>query len=368
MSDIFISYEKSDLRYAEMLAHSFGVCGWTTFWDRTIPAGSAWRKTIGRELDSARCVVVLWSKASLDSDWVHEEADDARRRGILVPVLIEDIQAPIGFRTIQAGNLVNWDGTESTRAFRRLVTDIAVKIGPPPNVEVEEGKRPAAVIEPNAESKPVGSEAEPESEVRSKTDSKTDEETGAGPKSKKEDPKIIAVPLFEHRSRMSAPRYASPWRTTIVIPSILTVVAIIVAVYSLGPRLAPNAEPPGTTKPDKRPAAVIEPNAESKPVRRENSQYLIVVYYQGPQREREAQAVGAALAAKGFRYHVEDTDLRSTKLNKPRGWIFIQPADKGTDVIDDVAAIVRTMSAPDKVEVEGTLNRTMNGDVQVQLW
>jgi len=257
MSDIFISYEKSDLRYAEMLAHSFGVCGWTTFWDRTIPAGSAWRKTIGRELDSARCVVVLWSKASLDSDWVHEEADDARRRGILVPVLIEDIQAPIGFRTIQAGNLVNWDGTESTRAFRRLVTDIAVKIGPPPNVEVEEGKRPAAVI---------------------------------------------------------------------------------------------------------------EPNAESKPVRRENSQYLIVVYYQGPQREREAQAVGAALAAKGFRYHVEDTDLRSTKLNKPRGWIFIQPADKGTDVIDDVAAIVRTMSAPDKVEVEGTLNRTMNGDVQVQLW
>jgi hypothetical protein len=134
MSDIFISYEKSDLSQAKTLAQRLTGCGWTVFWDRKIPAGSTWRKTIGKELDAARCVVVLWSNASIDSGWVQEEADDAKRRGILVPVLIENIQPPIGFRSIQAGNLANWDGTESAEAFQTLITDITGLIGPPPKI------------------------------------------------------------------------------------------------------------------------------------------------------------------------------------------------------------------------------------------
>jgi hypothetical protein len=130
MSDIFISYEKSDLPRAEMLVRSLRACGWTTFWDRTIPAGGTWRKTIGVELDGARCVVVLWSRASMESRWVHEEADDALSRNILVPVLIENIQPPLGFRSIQAGNLANWDGKESAAGFQKLITDITGLIGP----------------------------------------------------------------------------------------------------------------------------------------------------------------------------------------------------------------------------------------------
>src|SRR6516165_879184 len=132
MSDIFISYASDDRPRAETFAHTLEGRGWSTFWDRTIPIGKTWRETIGRELNGARCVIVLWSKTSIQSSWVQEEADDAKQRGLLVPILIENVEPPIGFRSIQAAHLENWNGTESTEAFRRLIADIAALIGPPP--------------------------------------------------------------------------------------------------------------------------------------------------------------------------------------------------------------------------------------------
>jgi hypothetical protein len=132
MSDIFISYAREDELRAEVLAKTLASSGWSIFWDRKIPIGKTWRQTIGKALNDARCVIVIWSKTSIDSSFVQEEADDAKRRGILVPVLIEKVEPPIGFRSIQAAQLENWDGTESTPAFRRLIDDIAALIGPSP--------------------------------------------------------------------------------------------------------------------------------------------------------------------------------------------------------------------------------------------
>jgi hypothetical protein len=129
LSDIFISYEKSDLLHAEKLAQSLKGRGWTTFWDRTIPAGKRWREIIEVKLRKAPCVIVLWTKASIKSHWVQEEAEIARRRGVLIPILIENVEPPLGFQSITAARLVDWDGTDSTPAFRSLIGDVAALIG-----------------------------------------------------------------------------------------------------------------------------------------------------------------------------------------------------------------------------------------------
>jgi hypothetical protein len=129
MSDVFVSYANEDRAWAQMLARALEGRGWSIFWDRTIPIGKTWRETIGRELNEARCVVVIWSKASIASGWVQEEADDAKQRGILVPVLIEGVEPPIGFRSIQAADLSDWNATEPTQAFLRLTNDISQLIG-----------------------------------------------------------------------------------------------------------------------------------------------------------------------------------------------------------------------------------------------
>ena len=48
--------------------------GWTVFWNRTVPTGLTWDHYIGANLDKARCVVVAWSEASVESDWARDEA------------------------------------------------------------------------------------------------------------------------------------------------------------------------------------------------------------------------------------------------------------------------------------------------------
>jgi TPR repeat protein len=150
MSDIFISYASEDRHRAEMLAQILENRGWSIFWDRTIPIGKTWRETIGSELDNARCVIVLWSKTSIKSDWVQDEADDAKHRGVLVPILIENVQPPMGFRNIQAAHLENWDGTEP-QAFHRLIADIAAIIGPLKEIENERRHElPTALLSPQA--------------------------------------------------------------------------------------------------------------------------------------------------------------------------------------------------------------------------
>lgn len=109
MSDVFISYAREDRAAAEWLADLLSHQGYTVFWDRRIEPGTAWEEIIEKELKETRCVVVVWSRNSVGSAWVKAEAEDAANRSLLVPVLIEQTELPLRFRSIQTANLVGWD-------------------------------------------------------------------------------------------------------------------------------------------------------------------------------------------------------------------------------------------------------------------
>lgn len=124
MSDIFISYASEDRERVLRLVHALEARGWSVFWDRKIPFGQTWRQVIGSELDQAHCVIVLWSHNAITSLWVQEEAEEAKRRNILIPILIDDVQPPLGFRSIQTANLSGWKGDSSSPQFARVLRDI----------------------------------------------------------------------------------------------------------------------------------------------------------------------------------------------------------------------------------------------------
>jgi hypothetical protein len=86
MADVFISYSREDRECAELLARALSERGWKVWWDRQINVGRSFSETIERELDRARCVVVLWSRNSVQSEWVQNEAAEAAGRKALVPV------------------------------------------------------------------------------------------------------------------------------------------------------------------------------------------------------------------------------------------------------------------------------------------
>ena len=131
MSDIFISYAREDRDQAKRLAHVFEQQNWTVWWDKVIPPGGKYADVIGSELASAKAVIVLWSSASVASDWVKDEAQEGANRHILVPALIDKVSPPYGFRQVQTADLSGWNGESSDEEFQSLVRGVGALIGKP---------------------------------------------------------------------------------------------------------------------------------------------------------------------------------------------------------------------------------------------
>ena len=131
MADIFISYAREDRAFTQLLAERIEDRGWSVWWDRRIPIGKRFERVIEEELHKAGCVIAVWSRHGVASDYVREEAADGRDRGILLPVFAETVDAPFGFRGIQAADLRGWKGDPAHPSFVDFTHDISGKIGPP---------------------------------------------------------------------------------------------------------------------------------------------------------------------------------------------------------------------------------------------
>lgn len=129
MADIFLSYARDDREKAESLAQALQEAGWSVWWDRSILPGTSYEQIIERELSSASSVVVLWSVAASQSNWVRDEATLAQSRHVLVSALIDDTELPLGFRQQQTANLAAWTGATSDPEFQLLAEGIATLVG-----------------------------------------------------------------------------------------------------------------------------------------------------------------------------------------------------------------------------------------------
>ena len=129
MTDIFISYSKNDKPVVEILAACLHEDGWDVFWDRKIEAGADWNDEIQREIQNARCVLVVWSKASRESFWVQGEAAEAYARDTYVPIKIDDTNPPRLFRHVQAHSVSAWVRSGSTEDLDGLRQSIKSRIG-----------------------------------------------------------------------------------------------------------------------------------------------------------------------------------------------------------------------------------------------
>lgn len=153
--DIFISYAREDRNSAERLAGCLVERGWSVWWDREIVAGDNFASVIEDALTNARAVLVLWSRQSLASSWVRNEATEGERRHALVPVLIENgIEQPLAFRHLQAANLADWVGDTSDNDYRALVRALTTHTG-----SGSGAKEPTAL--PSSGPAPTGNSLEP---------------------------------------------------------------------------------------------------------------------------------------------------------------------------------------------------------------
>lgn len=124
MSDIFISYKKDDSVPVARIVEGLRSEGLDVWWDQDIGPGVPWDESIKTRIEAAKCIVAVWSTLSVTAPWVKEEAGHGKARGILVPVRIHDVDPPIGFGLIQAGDLRVWTGDTADPKWQAFVGNV----------------------------------------------------------------------------------------------------------------------------------------------------------------------------------------------------------------------------------------------------
>ena len=125
MASLFISYSRQDLSRVEPLAEALEQEGHHVWWDRHIAGGDAFADAIEQALEAAEVVVVCWTEHSIHSAWVRDEAGSGRDRACLVPVTLDGVKPPLGFRQYQTIDLSAWNGRAQSDALIPLKRAIA---------------------------------------------------------------------------------------------------------------------------------------------------------------------------------------------------------------------------------------------------
>jgi adenylate cyclase len=124
LARIFLSYARDDVEPARQLADCISQAGHDVWWDRHLHGGSRFATEIDRALKDAEAVVVLWSKTSVESAWVQDEAAEGRDSGRLVPVTLGAVKPPLGFRQYQTIDLGSWNGSSLPHGVEKLLDAI----------------------------------------------------------------------------------------------------------------------------------------------------------------------------------------------------------------------------------------------------
>lgn len=128
MGRVFLSYAREDKPFAQCVARTLEGAGHDVWWDRHIDSGEEFSAQIEAELDKADAVLVAWSKPSVKSRWVRDEASVGGDTGRLVPVSIDGSLPPMGFRQFQTLDLSGWKGSARDARTAELIRSVESRL------------------------------------------------------------------------------------------------------------------------------------------------------------------------------------------------------------------------------------------------
>jgi TolB-like protein/Tfp pilus assembly protein PilF len=120
-----MSYARVDCHRVAALAKALSDYGYEVWWDALMEGGAAYAERIEAQLASADAVLAVWSKESVKSDWVRDEAGQGRDSHKLVAVTLDGTHPPIGFGQYHVVDLSSWKGAIASEEFRAISSGIA---------------------------------------------------------------------------------------------------------------------------------------------------------------------------------------------------------------------------------------------------
>jgi TolB-like protein len=125
----FLSYARANKAEAIRLVEALEQAGLDIWWDTRIEGGAAFAKKIAAALDGCDAVIVLWSEASIRSDWVLDEASRGRKLRKLVPASLDGTPPPLGFGQYHAIKLTSGSGAPRADEIAEIVRGVAAARG-----------------------------------------------------------------------------------------------------------------------------------------------------------------------------------------------------------------------------------------------
>jgi TolB-like protein/Tfp pilus assembly protein PilF len=136
-STVFVSYSREDQKQILPIIQLLQAAGYHVWWDGLLEGGERFSDTTHQALENAKAVVVLWSKTSIASHWVHDEATRGRDRQCLVPLSLDGSEPPLGFRQFQFIDIskakIRADAPEMEKMLR-AVANLHGEAAPKPRV------------------------------------------------------------------------------------------------------------------------------------------------------------------------------------------------------------------------------------------
>ncbi|MXO60890.1 TIR domain-containing protein [Altererythrobacter salegens] len=121
---VFVSYSRDDRERVLPVIHALEASGVGVWWDGLLVGGDRFAKTTETALETADAVVVVWSRRSVESHWVRDEATRGRDRGCMISLALDGVEPPLGFRQIQYIDMGKWHGKADSAPFRELLAAI----------------------------------------------------------------------------------------------------------------------------------------------------------------------------------------------------------------------------------------------------
>ncbi|MEJ2515915.1 MAG: SUMF1/EgtB/PvdO family nonheme iron enzyme [Gammaproteobacteria bacterium] len=121
MTDVFVSYARQDRDRIAPLVRALEGRGLEVWWDSRITGGAEFTREIEAQIEAAGAVLVVWSRNSIGSLWVADEASAGLERGKLVPISIDPVPPRIGFRQLQTLEFGAWNEDPSDPCVTSLM-------------------------------------------------------------------------------------------------------------------------------------------------------------------------------------------------------------------------------------------------------
>jgi hypothetical protein len=129
--DIFISYKREERALTEHVANALREEGYVSVTDLNIQKAESFSDAIDAMIQSARLVIVLWTKESAQSDWVRKEAEEAWRLKKYFGVMIEKLPLEDLPLAVRHSNYLDISGKHISKGSSDIVSEVNKTIDRP---------------------------------------------------------------------------------------------------------------------------------------------------------------------------------------------------------------------------------------------